>query len=155
MVKFFFALLLIIAYFEPLYGKMPYLSITTANSGSIKLFNEGYIQLFAYNYQEAKKQFTAALAQDGKCAMCWWGLAMANKLLLVEKGESFSSSGVLSINKAIKFSKNSTFWEKELIIAATKSFSAEKKAKILSFNLYMQQSFPFCIKKIGEKYLLD
>jgi hypothetical protein len=49
--------------------------ITTTSAEARRLFNAGVLQAYAFNENEAVRQFKAALAADPACAMCAWGVA--------------------------------------------------------------------------------
>jgi tetratricopeptide (TPR) repeat protein len=49
--------------------------ITTTSAAAQRLFTQGVLQAYAFNENEAVRQFKAALAADPACAMCAWGVA--------------------------------------------------------------------------------
>ncbi len=49
--------------------------ITTMKPEAQRLFNQGVLQAYAFNENEAVRAFKAALAADPGCAMCAWGVA--------------------------------------------------------------------------------
>ena len=52
-------------------------SITTANPGAQRYFDQGLIIDFAFNHAESVRSFRAAQTLDPNCAMCYWGEALA------------------------------------------------------------------------------
>jgi tetratricopeptide (TPR) repeat protein len=54
--------------------------VTTSSSLAQKYFDQGLMLLYAYNEQEAVRSFQAAVSADPKCAMCYWGIAMGNRV---------------------------------------------------------------------------
>ena len=53
----------------------PALQTASSSAAARELFSQGVLQAYAFNEQEAVRQFKAALAQDPRCAMCAWGVA--------------------------------------------------------------------------------
>lgn len=51
--------------------------ITTASPRAQAYFNQGMRLCYAFNHEEAIRSFEAAAAEDGECAMAWWGTAFA------------------------------------------------------------------------------
>jgi tetratricopeptide (TPR) repeat protein len=51
--------------------------VTTASSEAQRYFDQGLCFLFAFNHDEAIRSFRRAAAIDPKCAMAWWGVAVA------------------------------------------------------------------------------
>ncbi|MDZ4821503.1 MAG: alkyl hydroperoxide reductase, partial [Planctomycetota bacterium] len=52
--------------------------ITTQQARAQKFFNQGVAQLHGFWYFEAERSFRQTAALDPKCAMAYWGMAMAN-----------------------------------------------------------------------------
>ena len=52
--------------------------ISTQSSEAQQYFDQGLIFLYGFNHDEAIRSFEAAAAKDPKCAMAYWGIAMAN-----------------------------------------------------------------------------
>ncbi len=52
--------------------------VTTASPGAQAYFNQGLAFLYAFNHDEAIRAFRRAGEIDPKCAMAYWGLALAN-----------------------------------------------------------------------------
>src|SRR5688572_12400283 len=51
--------------------------ITTTNSKAQAYFDQGLRLYYAFNHAEAIRAFREAQRLDAKCAMCWWGEALA------------------------------------------------------------------------------
>lgn len=49
--------------------------ITTDNSQTQKLFDQGLILAYGFNHLEAERSFREAARLDPACAMCYWGIA--------------------------------------------------------------------------------
>lgn len=95
----------------------------SANRLASKLFNEGYIQLYAYNYQEAEHQFRSSIEVDSSCAMCWWGLGVSIKQQHIERGEKCSDDTLHAFAKGRELAQSLKNWEKTLINIAYDAFS--------------------------------
>ena len=52
-------------------------AITTRAPETQTYFDQGLRLQYAFNHAEAIRSYQAALAFDAECAMCWWGLALA------------------------------------------------------------------------------
>src|SRR6476659_6416457 len=52
--------------------------VTTTSADAQRYFNQGLCFLFAFNHDEAIRSFRQAAQFDPKCAMAWWGIALAN-----------------------------------------------------------------------------
>ena len=52
--------------------------VTTDSRTAQRYFDQGLAFLYGFNYTEAARSFTAAVACDPKCPMAYWGVAIAN-----------------------------------------------------------------------------
>ena len=52
-------------------------AITTSSPKAQAYFDQGLRLQYAFNHAEAVRSYDAALEFDAECAMCWWGLALA------------------------------------------------------------------------------
>ncbi|MDH3734203.1 MAG: hypothetical protein OEU54_11750 [Gemmatimonadota bacterium] len=52
--------------------------ITTGSDEAQAYFDQGLRLHYAFNHAEAIESYLIALANDESCAMCWWGIALAN-----------------------------------------------------------------------------
>lgn len=51
--------------------------ITTSNPLVQRYFDQGLTLVYAFNHDEAARSFTYAAQLDPKCAMAYWGIALA------------------------------------------------------------------------------
>ena len=51
--------------------------VTTSNAQAQQFFDQGLLFCFAFNHEEAIRSFRKAAELDPKCAMAWWGAALA------------------------------------------------------------------------------
>src|SRR5689334_20360527 len=52
-------------------------AVTTGNPEAQAFFDQGLRLIYAFNHDDAARSFRRALELDPKCAMAWWGIAMA------------------------------------------------------------------------------
>src|ERR1700735_3469093 len=52
-------------------------SITTSNPLAQRYFDQGLTLVYAFNHDEAARSFEYAAKLDPKCAMAFWGIALA------------------------------------------------------------------------------
>jgi tetratricopeptide (TPR) repeat protein len=64
-------------------------AITTRSDAARRLFQQGVLQAYAFNENEAVRQFKAALAADPACALCAWGVAwqLGPNINMQERGD--------------------------------------------------------------------
>jgi tetratricopeptide (TPR) repeat protein len=65
---------------EPIFGGLGTHTrkVSTDSETAQRYFNQGLAFLYAFNHDEAIRSFQAAAACDPKCAMAYWGVAVAN-----------------------------------------------------------------------------
>src|SRR5277367_3241457 len=51
--------------------------ITTSSADAQRYFDQGLTLVYAFNHDEAARSFAYAAKLDPKCAMAYWGLALA------------------------------------------------------------------------------
>lgn len=88
--------------------------VSTSNGEAKKFFRQGVAQLHGFWYYEAERSFRQAASLDPNCAMCYWGMALAN-VNNRKRAEGF-------IEQANKRRDNATDREKMYIDAAQKRF---------------------------------
>lgn len=74
--------------------------ITTGVGAAQAYFDHGMINFYAYNYTEAERLFDLALHADPACAMCAWGVAMAQKKQAFELGRPYAADAYPMMAKA-------------------------------------------------------
>jgi len=52
--------------------------VTTTSPVAQRYFDQGLAFLYGFNYTEAARSFEAAAASDPRCAMAFWGIAIAS-----------------------------------------------------------------------------
>ena len=53
-------------------------TITTDSAEAQDFFNQGLTWAYAFNYDEASRSFERSAELDPRCAMAYWGVALAN-----------------------------------------------------------------------------
>jgi hypothetical protein len=51
--------------------------VTTSSPQAQAFFDQGLSLIYAFNHDDAARSFRHALELDPKCAMAWWGVALA------------------------------------------------------------------------------
>src|SRR5262245_18081442 len=104
--------------------------ITTSSADAQRWFDQGLRMVYAFNHAEALKAFRQALRVDPSCAMCYWGIALA-------EGSNYNSptdadrekTALAAIQQAERLSAGATPEERALIQALAKRHSADPLAK--------------------------
>ncbi len=52
--------------------------VSTSHPAAQRYFDQGLAFLYAFNHDEAIRSFKEAVRHDPRCAMAWWGIAIAN-----------------------------------------------------------------------------
>lgn len=115
-----------IAPVEPLFGGLGSYSrkITTDSSQAQQYFDQGLAFLCGFNHEEAARSFEAAIAADPRCAMAYWGLAMACGPDINDLTFDFSRAkgAWTAATKARELSSSATPVERALIEAVNKRY---------------------------------
>jgi len=105
-------------------------SITTAHPGAQRYFNQGMVLAFGFNHAESIRSFKAAQKLDPRCAMCFWGEALATgpNINVTSKGKAIMSpadraSAFAAINQAGEFASNASINERALIKALARRYN--------------------------------
>ncbi len=114
-------------------------SITTSNPLAQRYFDQGLTLVYGFNHDEAARSFEYVAKLDPKCAMAYWGIALArgpnyNEWIIDASREKTASE---AIAKAQALSAGSSAAEQAYIRAMAKRVSPKPKADQ---------------KKMGEKY---
>ncbi len=104
-------------------------AITTTNAQAQRYFDQGLTLAYGFNYEEAARSFRYVAKLDPKCAMAYWGLALA-------LGPNYNEpdidpgrrkSAYDAIQKAGSLTGNAKPGEQAFIRALAKRFSADPK----------------------------
>ncbi|MBX3413353.1 MAG: tetratricopeptide repeat protein [Pirellulales bacterium] len=100
--------------------------ITTTSAEAQDYFDEGLAFLHAFNHDEAIRSFEAALEHDPRCAMAWWGVALANGPHINNPAmpPERSAAAWKAWQEANRYSPQGTPVERALIAALGKRYAA-------------------------------
>ena len=85
------------------------------NDAARRLFAQGLAQAYAFNEDEAVRSFKAALAQDPRCAMCAWGVALQLGPNINSKQRGYLSEAINYVGHALRQSKGASARDLALI----------------------------------------
>jgi tetratricopeptide (TPR) repeat protein len=113
--------------------------ITTSNALAQRYFDQGLTLVYGFNHDEAARSFAYAAKLDPKCAMAFWGIALArgpnyNEWIIDAARENAADE---AIQKAQALAAGSSAAEQDYIRAFSKRVSSDPKADQ---------------KKLGENY---
>lgn len=100
-------------------------TVSTSSAEAQAKFNDGLAFLFAFNHDEAIRQFTLATQADPSCAMAWWGIAYAygphiNFPLMLPPQVAAAWD---ALSRAKQVATNGTVIERDLIAALSTRYS--------------------------------
>jgi len=106
-------------------------AITTTEPGAQRYFDQGMVLAFGFNHAEAIRSFRAAQRLDDRCAMCFWGEALATgpNINVTAKGKAIMSSdeqvaAYAALQKAVALADGASEIERDLIDALAKRYGA-------------------------------
>ena len=107
-------------------------SITTADPGAQRYFNQGMVLAFGFNHAESIRSFRAAQRLDPNCAMCFWGEALATgpNINVTANGKAVMSeaeqaAAYAALQRAVALKDNGNAVERDLIDALTTRYSSQ------------------------------
>jgi tetratricopeptide (TPR) repeat protein len=104
--------------------------ITTSSAEAQRYFDQGLTLAYGFNYEEAARSFRYITKLDPKCAMAYWGIALAlgPNYNEPEIDAARRKSAYDAIQKGSSLAANAKPGEQALIRALAKRFSADPKA---------------------------
>ncbi len=109
--------------------------ISTDDPWAQKYFDQGLVIDFAFNHAESVRSFKAAQTLDPKCAMCYWGeaLALGPNINVTSNGkavmdEASQKAAFTAIQKARELKSKATQREQDYIDALATRYSADTTA---------------------------
>jgi tetratricopeptide (TPR) repeat protein len=103
--------------------------ISTSSPEAQKYFDQGVRLSYAFNHGEAIRAFKQAIAIDGSCAMCFWGVAFAlGPNINAPITEPAATEAYQAIEQARKLAGNITDRERAYIDALAKRYAADPRA---------------------------
>ena len=107
-------------------------SITTADPGAQRYFNQGMVLAFGFNHAESIRSFRAAQRLDPNCAMCFWGEALATgpNINVTANGKAVMSeaeqaAAYAALQRAVALQDKGNAVERDLIDALTTRYSSQ------------------------------
>ncbi len=104
--------------------------VTTSNPQAQAFFDQGLRLIYAFNHEDAARSFRHALELDPKCAMAWWGVALATgpNYNDTDIGGGRAKTAYEAIQKARELEPGVAPRERAYIEALAQRFSANPKA---------------------------
>ena len=104
--------------------------VTTSNSLAQRYFDQGLTLVYAFNHDEAARSFAYVAKLDPKCAMAYWGIALARGPNYNESeiDPSREKTAAQAIQKAEALSSSASAAEQSYIHAMSLRVSADPKA---------------------------
>lgn len=106
--------------------------ITTADPAAQRYFDQGLVIDFAFNHAESARSFRAAQNLDPKCAMCFWGeaLALGPNINVTSNGKAVMSDderkkAFAAIQKAIELKEHASEKERDYIDAMAVRYNGD------------------------------
>jgi hypothetical protein len=104
--------------------------ITTSSALAQRYFDQGFTLVYAFNHEEAARSFGYAAQLDPKCAMAYWGIALARgpnyNEWVIDAGREQTAAE--AVKKAEALASGSSAAEQAYISAMAKRLSTDPKA---------------------------
>lgn len=102
------------------------LKISSTSEKAKEFFNQGLLNIYAFNHEEADRSFKEAIRHDPNCAMCHWGVALGlGPNINMPMQQEHNLDALNYSKKALQLSQNSMPHEKALIEALVTRYSAD------------------------------
>jgi tetratricopeptide (TPR) repeat protein len=127
--------------------------VTTSSAGAQQYFNQGLAFLYAFNHDEAIRSFEHAAKMDPKCAMAWWGVALANgpHINYPVVPEARAKAAWEALTKAKAAAAGASVVEKDLIAALEKRYADPQPAD----RKPLDEVFAAAMRELWKKYPRD
>lgn len=129
--------------------------ITTSEPFVQRYFDQGIVLAFGFNHAESVRAFKAAQALDPKCAMCYWGEALARgpNINVTAKGKAIMMppervAAYAAIQKAIALKDTVSAVERDYIDALAARYNGDVDSPREPLDLAYAQA----MKALSEKY---
>jgi len=133
-------------------------TITTADPGAQRYFDQGMVLAFGFNHAEAIRSFRAAQRLDDRCAMCYWGEALATgpNINVTAKGKAIMSpdeqvAAYAALQKANERRQYATDVERELIDALATRYAAAP----VEDRVPLDHAYASALGELTSKYPAD
>lgn len=131
-------------FFENLGGNV-HRKVSTRSAAAQRYFDQGLTFVWGFNHEEAIRSFKEAARQDPKCAMAYWGMALAAgpNINNPAMDDSTSKAAVAAAKEAEQRAGRATPVEKDLIAALTKRYAypppEDRKSLDLTYAAAMRE----------------
>ena len=127
-------------------------AVTTPNEMAQKYFDQGLRLVYGFNHDEAERAFRETARLDPKCAMAWWGVALAlgpniNLPLDPERNQR----AIDAVQKAQSLLSNASEPERAYVAAIAKRYSADPKAD----RVKLDREYGSAMKELSQHYPED
>lgn len=126
--------------------------VTTSKPEAQRYFDQGLTLIYAFNHEEAARSFRYAAKLDPKCAMAFWGeaLAVGPNYNDPDIDMSREKAAVDAINKALAVAGQTSENEQGYIHALAKRYSADPKADRKKLGVAYQQAMRDLMKRYPD-----
>ena len=138
----------------PLYDNLGSLhhEITTDVATTQRYFDQGMRLLYAFNHAEAAHSFEEAERLDPACAMCAWGVALANSPNINQPLDSARGAvGYLAIQRAVERAATATPREQAYISAMARRFAPDP----LEDRAVLDSAYAMAMREVADAYPED
>lgn len=133
-------------------------AVSTRHPGAQRYFNQGLVLSYAYNHAESARAFRAAQVLDDRCAMCFWGeaLALGPNINVTYQGQVVMDDesriqAFAAIQRAIALKTEVSERERDYIDA----LSARYNGDVASERAPLDQAYREAMRRLVEKYPED
>ncbi|MCB1984470.1 MAG: hypothetical protein H6936_03280 [Burkholderiales bacterium] len=133
-------------------------AISAQHPGAQHYFNQALVLSFAYNHAESVRAFRAAQKLDDRCAMCYWGeaLALGPNINVTHHGKVVMDEEVrvrafAAIQKAIALKHYASEKERDYIDALATRYNGD----VSTTRDQLDQAYMEAMRDLSEKYPQD
>ncbi len=127
--------------------------VTTRSATAQRYFDQGLTFVWGFNHEEAIRSFQEVARQDPRCAMAYWGMALAAgpNINNPAMDDSTSKAAFEAVEEAERRSGRATPVEKDLIAALTRRYVYPPPADRKSLD----QAYADAMREVWRKYSQD
>ena len=129
-------------------------AVTTSNPEAQRYFDQGLTLIYAFNHDEAARSFRYAAVIDPKCAMAYWGVALAvgPNYNDIDIDLSREKAAVEAMQKASALAGKVSDNERGYIHALSKRYSADPKADRKQLALDYKQAMGELMRRYPDDF---
>jgi tetratricopeptide (TPR) repeat protein len=127
-------------------------AITTSNPQAQRYFDQGLTLIYGFNHEEAARSFRYAAKLDPKCAIAYWGVALAvgPNYNEPEIDQNRLKQAREAIQKAVSLEANAGKNEQAYINALSKRYSNDPKADVKQLAVNYKQAMGEVMKRYPD-----